>query len=224
MITLIDAGNSFIKAVTWNGKTFEKLITIPTKDAGQSFPLKGEKAIISSVVPSLRKMFEKAFKNAIFVNALMSLPVRINYKKPESLGADRIALACGVLDYGDSGIAISAGTTVVVDVIVEKTFIGGIILPGVRAIHKTLTLIAEQLPEVENKLTDTFPGKSTAECIKAGTTLAIKGAIKEITEKYPELPVFFTGGYGKELMEITGKGIYDPLLIFKGLVRILEEK
>ncbi len=224
MVTLIDAGNSFVKAVIWNGKTFENPIRIPTKEAGQSFPLKGEKAIVSSVVPSLKRTFEEAFENVTFVNASIPLPVRIDYKNPKKLGADRIALACGVLDYGNSGIVVSAGTTLVIDLVINRTFVGGAILPGIKAIHKALNLVTEQLPEVEDKLTDTFPGKSTAECIKAGTTLVMKGAIKEITERYPELPVIFTGGYGNKLREITRKGIYDPFLIFKGLVKILEEK
>ncbi|OMH41044.1 type III pantothenate kinase [Desulfurobacterium indicum] len=224
MVVLIDAGNTFVKAVIWDGKAFENLIRIPTKEAEQSFPLKGKKAIISSVVPSLKRTFEEAFESVTFINVSIPLPVRIDYKNPERLGADRIALACGVLDYGDSGIVVSAGTTVVVDIVIEKTFIGGIILPGVKAIHRALNLVTEQLPEVEDKFTDTFPGKSTAECIKAGTTLAMKGAIKEITQKYPELPVIFTGGYGNKLRESMGKGIYDPFLIFKGLVKISEEK
>ncbi|WP_022847012.1 MULTISPECIES: type III pantothenate kinase [unclassified Desulfurobacterium] len=224
MVALIDAGNSFVKVVFWNGKTFENAIQIPTGEVRKFFPVKGESAVISSVVPSLNETFKKAFKKTTFVNARIPLPVKIDYKNPERLGADRIALACGILDYENSGIVVSAGTTVVVDIVIEKTFIGGIILPGVKAIHRALNLVTEQLPEVENRFIDKLPGKSTAECIKVGTALALKGAVKEVMEKYSGLPVVFTGGYGNILKEMIGKGTYDPFLIFKGMVKIVKEK
>ncbi|WP_457567957.1 type III pantothenate kinase [Desulfurobacterium sp.] len=222
MTVLIDAGNSFVKIVSWNGKSFENPILIPTERAKREFPVKGETAVISSVVPSLNEVFKKAFRKAIFINSFMPLPIKIDYKNPEKLGADRIALACGILEHGNSGIIVSAGTTVVIDVVSEKTFLGGAILPGIKAIHKALNAVTEQLPEVEEMPEGSFPGKSTAECIKVGTGLIIKGAIKQVTEKYPDLPVVFTGGYGKTLKEITGKGIYDSNLIFKGMVKILK--
>ena len=79
------------------------------------------------------------------------LPLKVKYKDPSVLGTDRIANALyGCQNYPDKNlILISSGTALTVDLIVNTTFMGGAILPGLSMQFKSLYETTDALPEID---------------------------------------------------------------------------
>ena len=172
-------------------------------------------ALVASVVEEANKIIKNYFSKTKFVNCNLNLPIKINYSSPEKLGPDRIALACGGLSYENSFIVISAGTTTVIDIVKEKTFLGGWILPGIQLSSQCLNKFTSKLPLITSfqPLNIYAPGTSTNECIQKGILLFTISTIKEIQKKY-NLPTLLTGGNGKLLTNyIKAKFIENLTLI-----------
>ena len=219
---LIDAGNTFVKVAIREGDDFKPLLKIETeKVKSGEFPLNGRIAVVSSVVPSINPIIRESFEKVFFISSKSLLPLKLDYKTPETLGADRIAAACGFLEYGGTGIVVLAGTALVIDVVRDGVFHGGAILPGVSLMAESLGRFTEQLPDVKDFL-NKYPGKSTAESIMSGIGLALAGAVERVLklEMVGDFSVVLTGGYAKDLRRMIGQGIVDEFLIFRGLWEI----
>ncbi len=219
-VLLIDAGNTRVKGVvTKNGKNFKEAFNVPTKDFSRShlLPFLKLKVAVSSVVKRVSGEVKSAFPTAFFVSADSKLPIEIDYKSPEKLGADRISNAVGGLKYGKSFIVASLGTATVIDVVVDGKFLGGYILPGIETMAKGLNLFTDSLPQVRISLSSEI-GKSTEECISAGITVATVGALKEVTSYY-KLPLILTGGFAEEIARFVRAKV-DRNLTFRGIYEI----
>ena len=97
-----------------------------------------KKLVVSSVVPTKNSALSKAaHKKAqlLWLDWKLKLGVTIDYPKPESIGADRLANAAAVADlYGCPAIVVDFGTAVTFDVVSEeRSYIGGVIAPGLEA-------------------------------------------------------------------------------------------
>jgi len=98
------------------------------------------------------------------LTAKLPLPIEIDYHGPETLGSDRLALACGaVCRYpGENILVISAGTCITYDLIENgRIYRGGAISPGLRMRFQSLHHFTGRLPELEPSDDCSFPGKST---------------------------------------------------------------
>jgi type III pantothenate kinase len=228
---LIDAGNTTVKIATHEKGNLKLLFRIPTRQV-LKFPEKFTEKLngitydrlgLVSVVKEITEMMKNQFPEAMIVSTLTKLPIQIDYRTPELLGADRIAAACGGLEFADSFIVISSGTATVVDIVENRTFRGGIIFPGLETMAKSLKMRTSQLPEVKPEAEVELPGKSPEECIKGGILLSTIGGIKEITCRYPNYPVLITGGWGT-LISKHIKGQYISELTLIGLLKILQEQ
>ena len=135
---------------------------------------------------------------------LPSLPVRFNYDRPGTLGADRIADALyAVTVYPKRNvIIIDSGTAITVDAVSSKAeFMGGAILAGIetqlRGLHAaTNTLPIVALPGKKVPL----PGTTTEQCMQAGAVHGTTGALNYLVRKYRTL----LGG--KSIILATGGG------------------
>ena len=228
---LIDAGNTLTKVAIWEGEKAWQLFKLPTPRFLSHPELLTEKLKsfiwkrvgISSVVREATDALRKIFPNATFVSANLNLPIKIDYKTPETLGADRIANACGGLEFGESFAVVSAGTAVVVDLVRDRDFQGGVIFPGLKTMAKALNLETSQLPEIETLQRFQIPGKSTTECIESGILITTIGGIKELLKIYKTNTVLITGGDSEILKKFLKNVTFVPDLTFKGIKRILDE-
>jgi len=165
------------------------------------------------------------------LEATMPLPIKIDYKTPATLGADRIADACGAagLHPGQPCLVIDAGTCVTVDFIDgQGTYHGGAIMPGLGMSLRALNSFTARLPLVDIEATRRAPvlGRSTEECILAGTVgatmLALAGFVALYKEKAPGLRVLLTGG---DAQHLAGEGHNGwecvPNLALAGLNEVL---
>jgi type III pantothenate kinase len=165
------------------------------------------------------------------LTADMPLPVKLDYKTPETLGADRVADACGAVSLypGEACLVIDAGTCITVDFIdAEGIYHGGAILPGLKMQLQALNTFTAKLPLIDLEEVEKAPvlGRSTEESILAGTLgatlLALAGYVTLYKEKTPNLRVLLTGGDAERLM-VSGTNGWEqvPQLTLIGLNEIL---
>lgn len=163
--------------------------------------------------------------NADFYNCL---PISIGYRTPQSLGADRVAAACGAwrLSEGQACVVVDAGTCITVDYVDEKgCYKGGAIMPGIRMQLESLHEKTHLLPIVDFERLDDFTGccgSNTEESMIAGTINATRYAISSMAEHYRQhcrqTRIITTGGDG----QLMGIGIFEPHLVLIGLNEIME--
>jgi len=228
---LIDAGNSFVKvSLEKNGEIYP-LFKIPTSLVLKSPAMllnkikdvEYNRVGVASVVKELTDMLRGNFPEAIIVSASLKLPIKLDYRTPETLGADRLSNACGGLEFGKSFVVVSAGTAVVVDLVRNSVFQGGVIFPGLKTMVKALSLETSQLPEIEILQRFQIPGKSTTECMESGILIATIGGIREVLKIYETDTILITGGDSEILKKFLENVISVPDLTFKGISKILDE-
>lgn len=187
---------------------------------------------LSSVVPdmlySLRSCCQKYFRlEPLVLRPGVKTGLKIRYKDPKEVGADRIADAVGALKLfpGRNLIVVDFGTATTMTAITrDGEFLGGSILPGVRLGLDALVERTAQLPAVEIIPAGRAIGRSTVESIQNGLYFGNVGMIRELTsrmtaEAFPdEAPlVVGTGGF---CHLFDGQHLFDavvPELILVGL-------
>ena len=159
------------------------------------------------------------------------LPIRLDYKTPQTLGPDRIAAACGAwsLHKGEACLVIDAGTCITVDFLsANGVYHGGAIMPGLDMSLNAMHDRTARLPLVSLDGVDRAPalGRSTEECILAGTLgatmLALAGYVALYREKCGNLNVLLTGGDAQRLTKAGATNWeHQPLLTMTGLNEIM---
>lgn len=169
------------------------------------------------------------------VSASTPLPIGIDYAPPASLGADRIAAACGAsaIYPGADILVIDAGTAITTDVVAGGCFRGGRISPGIRLRLHALSAGTGMLPRIEPD-PDTIPapfGHDTASCIAAGTLGGIlaemRDAMQHAAERYGCTRAVISGGHSRMLASALGHRTPMPLtavpeIVSFGLKRIID--
>jgi type III pantothenate kinase len=195
-----------------------------------------EQIAVCSVVPdmvySLRSCCRKYFGLDPFVlQAGAKTGLKIRYRNPLDVGADRIAnaIAAAHLYLQRNAIIVDLGTATTIDVLsAERDFLGGIILPGLRISMEALEKNTARLPSVEIVTPGELIGRSTIECIQSGlyfgNRAAIQGLMRDIRERAfhgEPAVVIGTGGFSR-LFERDGLfDVLRPDLVLIGLARAL---
>ncbi len=104
--------------------------------------------------------------------------VRNGYERPERLGSDRwAALIAAWSRVHGACLVVNCGTATTVDALsAQGEFLGGIILPGVSLMQRSLATNTAQLSAEQGTLQD-FP-RNTADAIHSGMLHATLGAIQ----------------------------------------------
>lgn len=190
------------------------------------------KISICSVVPdlnhSLRSGCLKYFKTEpFFLKPGVKTGLKIKYRNPLEVGADRIANAIAVTNlYPNKNIiVVDFGTATTFCVISKaKEYLGGIILPGIRISMEALDNQTAQLPIVEIKKTEAVIGKSTVESIQSGLFYGQVGMVRELNEriskeafKDEEVIIIGTGGFSRLFEKEKLFNEIIPTLVLQGL-------
>lgn len=201
-----------------------------------------DNSIISSVVPAKAAILAEFLsdKPCHQVSHQSSIPIGVDYPKPEQIGADRLvnAAAAHIL-YGSPSIVLDFGTAVTFDVIAptveavsngfnEFSYHGGVIAPGLAAMTEGLARRTALLPQIQLEEPEQAIGKSTEQAMLAGAVYGYRGLVREIiNELKKEIPgkptIIATGGDA----ELITQGLPEiqhlsPLLTLEGL-RILAQ-
>ena len=191
-----------------------------------------DKSILSSVVdhhPDIEQQLSKAtrFHKLDFAT---KLPFTTPVGKPETIGADRLALAAAAVHFypEKNNLVISLGTCITYNFINKyHEFVGGSISPGLEMRLKSLHDYTAKLPQVKADSNLPLIGYDTKTNILSGVILGMAKEIDGITaayeEKFGNFNVLLTGGDIVYLASHLKKKIFaDPDLIFKGLYGISE--
>ena len=136
----------------------------------------------------------------------------------ETMGIDRKALCLS----HRNGIFVSAGSAITVDVVEEGIYMGGFLLPGLKAYINAYATISPALKrELNLKLSlDALP-KTT----KDGISFGIIASIKMLIEEYQsDKKLYISGGDGQFLSRFFDNALFDETLIFQGIKNILKEQ
>ncbi len=136
----------------------------------------------------------------------------------QGMGVDRIA-ACYTIE---NGIIIDAGSAITVDVMSGGLHMGGYILPSINSLKESYANISDKLDKRinPNVILDALPQK-TEDAISYG---AIKPMLMMLEHTCSDKIVYFTGGDGKYFSKFFKKSIYDRSLIFRGMIKAINNK
>lgn len=194
-------------------------------------PGKLEGAIICSVVPIVTMQVRPAveqltLKQAVVVGPGIKTGLKINIDNPGALGADRVADAVAAVNlYPVPLITIDMGTATTVGVVDEtRTFIGGMIVPGVMVSLNALAGGTAQLPHISLDPPKHAIGRNTVECMQNGiiyhNAAGVDGMIERIEAQLcKKCTVVITGGLSTVIApHCKHEMIHDPELLLKGLM------
>lgn len=231
-----DFGNTRLKCGVFNGPVISEVITLENDHDDSIAALikkyKPAKSLLSSVIdhnPAMETMLSISGKFHRLEHH-SKIPVTTPVGKPETIGADRLALvvAASELFPDNNNLVIGLGTAVTYNFINKnKEFIGGSISPGMEMRFKSLEAFTAKLPLVEKNWNFPLIGYDTRTNILSGVILGmakeIDGIIDSYSEKYNNLNVLLTGGDSTYFAHHLKNKIFADLnLIFKGLYVISE--
>jgi type III pantothenate kinase len=231
-----DFGNTRLKCAVFRNREFVEEKLLETADAAEMQQLLDtyhpDKSILSSVINHPPEMEELLNAHTRFhkLNHTSRLPITTPVGKPETIGADRLALVSAAVDLfpNQHNLAIGLGTCITYNFVNnEHAFLGGSISPGMlmrfRAMHEQTAL----LPLIKAESAFPLVGYDTKTNILSGVILGmakeIDGIIEAYALKYRNFNVLLTGGdMGFFVPHLKNKIFADPNLIYKGLYAISE--
>ena len=232
---LIDISNSYAKIAFASAKrvfTPTRIVTGSLSSRLVSRFLRRQnvgKVVVSSVVPAKNSAILKAAgkRKVLWLDWKLKLGVEIDYPKPQSIGADRLANAAAVTAlYGCPAIVVDFGTAVTFDIVSEhRAYVGGVIAPGLEAMTNFLYRRTALLPKLSLKEPRHAIGKSTIQAMLSGAVFGYRGLVREIlsqirAEQFPrkKVHVVATGGYARLIARgLPEVGLVHPNLTLEGL-------
>ncbi|HUL91772.1 MAG TPA: type III pantothenate kinase [Burkholderiales bacterium] len=147
------------------------------------------------------------------------------YGKPAQLGADRWAALIGAWSmHRGPCLVVAAGTATTVDTLrSDGTFAGGMILPGLELMKRSLAHNTAGLALARGRFSDT--PRNTADAIESGCLLAQAGAIERaFAAMEPGATCVLGGGAAGRIAPHLGIPVrLAENLVLEGLVRIARE-
>lgn len=233
---LIDVSNSYAKLAFASRERVSNPARIPTSELSSSVVAEFlnrrevKKLVVSSVVPTKNPAIWKAARNkaqVLWLDWKLKLGVMIDYPNPKSIGADRLANAAAVNElYGWPAIVVDFGTAVTFDVVSEaRSYIGGVIAPGLEAMTNFLYQRTALLPRLSLKEPGCAVGKSTIEAMRSGAVFGYRGLVREILARIKaeqfsrkKVAIVATGGYARLIAgELPEVAVIHPHLTLEGL-------
>ena len=166
----------------------------------QKYPIcKALLSTVSGVEDSVLEFLSQKCNLTVF-STKTTMPIKIAYTTPNTLGCDRLAAVLGAffLRPHENFIVIDCGTCITYEVFVDGTYLGGSILPGMQMRFRALNSYTEALPLVQPEKNDLLFGEDTISAIRTGVqngiVKEIDGFIAAIKERFGDMSVFLTGG------------------------------
>lgn len=231
-----DFGNTRRKAAIFKNAEIDKVIVL-NDDSNETIQslidtYRPDKSVLSSVIEHNTGMEEILAKNSRFhkLSHLTKVSFTTPVGKPETIGADRLALAAATVHFypKKNNLVVALGSCITYNFINKyNEFVGGGISPGMEMRLKSLNYFTAKLPLIKADSNVPLIGYDTSTNILSGVVLGmakeIDGFVHEYGEKYGNFNVLLTGGDLVHLAShLKNKIFADPDLIFKGLYAISE--
>lgn len=231
-----DFGNTRLKCAVFRNAELSEVLAL-ANDSDETIrglinAHRPDRSLLSSVVdhnPGMEILLSAA-SSFHKVDHHSRLPITVAVGKPETMGADRIAMAVAAHSAfpGMNNLVVGLGTAITYNFINKKgEFLGGGISPGLEMRFKSLQTFTAKLPLVEKNWLFPLIGYDTRTNILSGVVLGMGGEIDRMidlyAEKYRNLNVVLTGGDSAYFAHHLKNKIFADLnLIFKGLYAISE--
>ena len=232
----LDLGNTRMKAALFDNGILTDSILLEGDgiETIQSIvnDYKPDKSILSSVIhhsPEIERILEERTRFHK-LSHLTKLNFTVPVGKPETMGADRLALAAAVVHNFPSknNLVVGLGSCITYNFINKYSqFLGGGISPGMEMRLNSLHDYTALLPVVKKDWNFPLIGYDTRTNILSGVILGmakeIEGIIDSYSDKYRNFNVVLTGGDCTYFAHLFKNKIFaDPDLLYKGLYAISE--
>ena len=231
-----DFGNTRLKVAVFTDDVLTDEITLPNDELFTIERLlaihKPEKTILASVIhhnPAIEKVLATNSKfHKLSANTKANFTAAVG--RPETIGADRLALCAAAAHYfpGKNNLVIGMGTCITYNFINQyQEFLGGSISPGMEMRFKAMQVFTAKLPQVHAEWNFPLIGYDTKTNMQsgviAGITYEIAGFIDSYEAKYSNFNVVLTGGdTGYFAGQLKNKIFADSNFLFKGLYALSE--
>ena len=237
MITVcFDFGNTRLKYAVFYDRElqYEKVLSDgePATIAMVMESLSPQKSILSSVVEHNKEIEAVMAKHSRFhlLSNTTNLPFSMQVTKPDTIGADRLALCAAAVAFfpGKHNLVVGLGSCITYNFIDKYSrFLGGGISPGMEMRLKSLRDYTAKLPLIKADWNFPLVGYDTRTNITSGVILGmakeIDGIIDAYSERYNNFNVLLTGGDSTYFAQLMKNKIFaDSQLIYKGLYAISE--
>ncbi|MEY5034436.1 MAG: hypothetical protein RL447_814 [Bacteroidota bacterium] len=230
----LDFGNSRQKAALFEGEDLKEIRVLEDARTDSVDSLlnqwKPDRSILSSVIDHEIALIDLLSTRTQFHQ--LNHQTRINFTtpvgKPESIGADRLALCAAAVHFFPrrNNLIIALGTCITYNFInTEHSFLGGGISAGLSMRLKAMHHQTALLPLIEPKADVPLVGYDTETNMLSGSVLGmakeIDGFIDLYRERYGNFNAVLTGGDIPYLVSHLKNEIFaDPDFLFKGLYAI----
>ena len=232
----LDFGNTRLKAAVFEKDDFLEEIVLPDDNPATLEKIlavyQPQKSILASVIdhnPALEELLAartRFHRLSHLTKANFTTPVG----RPESIGADRLALSAAAVHYfpGKNNLVIGMGSCITYNFINQyHQFIGGSISPGMEMRFKALQQFTAKLPLVQPEWNFPLLGYDTKTNLQSGVIAGISfemaGFIESYANKYDNFNVVLTGGDTPYFARQLKKKIFaDSNFLFKGLYALSE--
>jgi type III pantothenate kinase len=238
MNLIIDAGNTLLKIAVFNKTRMiyilkASLSNFPdaVKEVFDKYP-NIKRAIFASVGHLEKKDRDvlSVFCDVHVLDHTSKTPFKNSYATPETLGADRIALATAAFYWSPNRntLVIDAGTCITYDIVNDYgEYLGGAISPGLEMRYKALHEQTSQLPLLEYSDIMDIIGNTTETSIHSGVVNGIyqevDGVIAQYNSRFKDLTVILTGGDAQFLSKRLKNTIFaHSNFLLEGLNYLLE--
>lgn len=164
---------------------------------------------------SVNERYEKKLLESHYncLNIDKYIALNTNYK---GLGVDRRAACFGL----KNGIIVDAGSAITIDIMQDGIHKGGYILPGIGGYRKFFAGFDALNIEFNLAVSlDNIP-QNTRDAVSYGFLKSIVLSIKDTAKSDF---IYFTGGDGKFLSNFFSNSVYDDTLVFKGMIRAIND-
>jgi len=164
---------------------------------------------------SVKQQLDRSIENIdLWKNISQQIQLKGAY---ETMGVDRKALCLS----HENGVFVDAGSAITVDIMQDGNYMGGFIYPGLKAMLQAYKSIS---PALETELNETIYLERLPATTKDGISYGIIASIKALIDKHSDgKRLYFTGGDGKLLSGFFKEAIYDDMLVFNGMRKVIKE-
>ena len=182
----------------------------------------------ASVVPAVDSRWQAFARDQhlrFFKVSWRNCPLKLDYPKPATIGADRLADAAGAVErYGAPVLVMDFGTALTAAVVTkDRIWRGGVIAPGFPLMRDYLFERTAKLPRMTLG-SGRVPkiGRSTEEAMRFGALVGARGMVREIVTELKrnfrtDFTLVATGGFApKVLRDLDLPFVIDPTLTLYG--------
>lgn len=238
----IDTGNTRCKLHVWKNNEVAERFVFPINRENDIEKIIKDCGATGCAVINIERLGENTrdflrgyfAENLVEVTGETPVPMKLSYKTPATLGADRLAAAVAVQaeEPACDVLIADCGSAMTLDFVdADANYMGGSISPGVRVRLSSLHSQIPALPAVEEKGDTPLLGYDTPTSIRSGVVMGmasqIIGTFLKLRKEKKNLCLIMTGGDAPLIKPFIDSDIVGEIkeykdLVAKGLLLILD--